>query len=139
MHTSDLLIEIEKLAPNQRKQFILALIERWERAMFQSVSPESNGPLVQTAVRESTEAWLPQAFVLSGIVRTPDICGGDARINRTRIPVWAVERLRQLGAPESEILLTFPTLSAIDVAQAFLYAEMHREEIEKEIRENEKE
>lgn len=74
---------------------------------------------------------------LPGIVKTPEVCGGVARIIRTRIPVWTLERMRQLGVQEADILRSFPSLRAVDLVQAWLYADTHLEEIERQIRENE--
>ncbi|MBF2097830.1 MAG: DUF433 domain-containing protein [Gloeomargaritaceae cyanobacterium C42_A2020_066] len=67
------------------------------------------------------------------IVKTPGVCGGDARLAHTRIPVWSLERLRQLGASEQAILGSFPGLSAADLAQAWAYVDQHRSEIEQAI------
>ena len=72
-----------------------------------------------------------------GIERDPAIAGGDACIVRTRIPVWTLVRARQLGASESEILASFPTLRAEDLVHAWNYYDVRREEIEAQIRENE--
>lgn len=71
------------------------------------------------------------------IVATPEICGGSARIIRTRIPVWTIERMRQKGISDGDILRSFPTLRAMDLVQAWSYADQHRTEIEQDIRENE--
>lgn len=73
------------------------------------------------------------------IVHTPGVCGGDARLIRTRIPVWTLVRMRQLGLSESDILRSYPSLRAIDLVQAWSYAARYPEEIEKAIRENEEE
>lgn len=73
------------------------------------------------------------------IVKTPDVCGGSARLVRTRIPVWTVERFRQLGANDAEILYHFPTLQPSDLPQALRYVARNRDEIEREIEENERE
>lgn len=73
------------------------------------------------------------------IVRTPGVCGGAARLIRTRIPVWTLERMRQLGVSEIDILRSYPTLRAVDLVQAWSYAARHRSEIEQAIRENEQE
>ena len=70
------------------------------------------------------------------IVSTPNVCGGAARLIRTRIPVWTLERMRQLGVSEADILKSFPTLGAADLVQAWTYVSHNREEIEREIREN---
>ncbi len=75
----------------------------------------------------------------AGILKTPDVCGGSARIIRTRIPVWSIERMRQLGMTEIDILRSYPTLKAVDLVQAWSYADAHRSEIEDDIRANEEE
>jgi uncharacterized protein (DUF433 family) len=71
------------------------------------------------------------------VVSTPEVCGGAPRIIRTRIPVWTLERMRQLGVTEADILLSYPALKAVDLVQAWVYADRHRDEIERQIRENE--
>lgn len=71
------------------------------------------------------------------IVATPGVCGGAARLIRTRISVWAIERMRQLGVSEIDILRSYPNLRAIDLVEALDYAARHQNEIEKEILENE--
>ncbi len=77
--------------------------------------------------------------VVLGIEKTPGICGGDARIARTRIPVWLLVRQRQLNISEEEILEGYPSLRAEDLNNAWDYYAAHREEIETQIRENEAE
>lgn len=73
----------------------------------------------------------------SGIESTPNVCGGSACILRTRIPVWVLENVRRQGVTESELLQDYPTLTAQDLANAWSYIRSHREEIEREIIENE--
>lgn len=72
-----------------------------------------------------------------GIEKTPGIVGGAPRIAGTRIPVWTLVQYRQLGASEAELLLSYPTLRAGDLANAWAYFRAHREEIEHQIAENE--
>ncbi|MBV9125890.1 MAG: DUF433 domain-containing protein [Planctomycetes bacterium] len=73
----------------------------------------------------------------SWIQKTPDVCGGDACIRNTRIPVWSVVAARRLGVSDSDLLRYFVTpLSAADVQAAFTYFKQHPEEIEQEIRLN---
>jgi uncharacterized protein (DUF433 family) len=72
-----------------------------------------------------------------GIDSTPSVCGGEACIVRTRIPVWALEQSRRLGMSEDEILRCYPTLRAEDLVNAWAYVRSHRAQIEDEIRENE--
>lgn len=72
-----------------------------------------------------------------GIVKTSGICGGDARIQGTRIPVWTLVQYRQLGASDTDLLRSFPTLASSDLANAWKYFSRHPEEIKRQIRENE--
>ena len=72
-----------------------------------------------------------------GIEITSGVSGGEPRIVRTRIPVWVLEQARRLGTSEAEILRIYPTLRAEDLANAWVYVDLHREEIEQQIRENE--
>lgn len=58
-------------------------------------------------------------------------------IARTRIPVWALVRTRQLGASDAELLRSYPRLNAEDLVYAWGYYESHREEIDRQIRDNE--
>ena len=74
---------------------------------------------------------------LSRVVKTPNVCGGSARLIRTRIPIWVLERMRQVGFTEANILESYPTLTASDLVQAWGYVAVYSEEIQKEIRENE--
>ncbi len=72
-----------------------------------------------------------------GIDHTPGVVGGEARVVRTRIPVWTLVRLRQLGASEAELLQSYPSLRAADLAQAWSYDRAHHSEVEEAIAENE--
>lgn len=72
-----------------------------------------------------------------GIDRTPGVCGGSARIVRTRVPVWALEQARRVGFSEADILRSYPNLRAQDLVHAWSYATSHPDEISREIRDNE--
>lgn len=72
-----------------------------------------------------------------GVESTPEVCGGEPCIVRTRIPVWTLEQARRLGASEDELLRSYPTLRAEDLANAWAYVRSHRLEIEEQIRDNE--
>lgn len=71
------------------------------------------------------------------IVKTPGVCGGRARLIRTRIPVWVLVRARELGSTESEILQDYPALQAADLVAAWSYADEHQLEVQQDIRANE--
>ena len=71
-----------------------------------------------------------------GIDHEQGTCGGAARIVRTRIPVWTIQAARRFGMSEAEILQTWPSLRAEDLSNAWTYARLHSEEIERAILEN---
>jgi uncharacterized protein (DUF433 family) len=64
------------------------------------------------------------------IRKTAGVCGGEACIANTRIPVWLLVGLRQLGGTDSQLLEAYPHLSADDLAAAWLYYSEHSSEIE---------
>jgi uncharacterized protein (DUF433 family) len=72
-----------------------------------------------------------------GIDSDPAVSGGEACIVRTRIPVWVLVQARRLGTSEADLLRSYPTLRAEDLANAWAYYRSHREEIERQIAENE--
>ena len=72
----------------------------------------------------------------SRITRTPGVCGGDACIRGTRIPVWLLVEQRRLGESDDGILESHPTLSSADLEAAWDYYTSHRAEIEESIRQN---
>ena len=74
----------------------------------------------------------------SNIESIEGICGGEPCIVRTRIPVWVLVQARKLGMSEADLLKSYPTLRAEDLANAWAYYRSHRDEIEQQIRENEK-
>ena len=95
-----------------------------------SLSPGEKAQLLQWVARDISGAF-------PGIERTPEVCGGEACIVRTRIPVWLLEQARRLGTSESALLEAYPTLRAEDLANAWAYVRSHPLEIEEQIRENE--
>ena len=97
-----------------------------------SLSPGEKATLLQRVARDVCGDF-------PGIERTPGVCGGEPCIVRTRIPVWLLERARQLGTSEAELLRAYPTLRAQDVVNAWAYVDAHRDEIEEQIRQNEEE
>ncbi|HEY2250267.1 MAG TPA: DUF433 domain-containing protein [Planctomycetaceae bacterium] len=97
-----------------------------------SLSPGDKAVLLQRVARDFCGG-------VPGIERVPGVCGGEPCIIRTRIPVWLLERARQLGTSEAELLRAYPTLRAQDLVNAWAYVDAHRDEIEHQIRENEEE
>jgi uncharacterized protein (DUF433 family) len=72
-----------------------------------------------------------------GVQATPGVCGGLPCIAGTRIPVWVLERMRQLGASERQLLEMYPGLEPGDLESAWVFVDSHKEEIERQIKENE--
>ena len=65
------------------------------------------------------------------------VCGGEPCVVRTRIPIWVLEQSRRLGISEADLLRSYPSLRAEDLANAWAYVRKHRDEIDRQIRENE--
>lgn len=69
------------------------------------------------------------------IVRTPGTCGGRARIDGTRIPVWLVASLVLRGgtSPE-EFVDAYPHLTLAQVHDALSYYYDHRVQVDSDLR-----
>jgi uncharacterized protein (DUF433 family) len=72
----------------------------------------------------------------SWVEKLPGVCGGDARIRTTRIPVWGMVEWRNLGLSDAEILTRHPDLSQADLDAACDYYRQHPDEIDQAIRDN---
>ena len=68
---------------------------------------------------------------------SPTVCGGEARVFGTRIPVWVLEHARRHGASEAQLLRDYPGIEGGDVQAAWDYARNHAAEIEADLAENE--
>lgn len=122
-----ILEQIARLSSAERDQILWELLyERWPHPRAFWNAPRSGVPRLKS--------FRPD---FPSIVKTPGICGGAARLIRTRIPVWTLERMRQQGFSDAQILESFPTLRAVDLVEAWAYAQAHPEEIERAIHENE--
>lgn len=95
-----------------------------------ALSPAEKAQAIQLLSESLGNTW-------TGIEKTPGICGGDARIANTRIPIWVLVQARNLGNTDAQILANYPTITAIDLSNAWRYADAHLEEIEQAIVENE--
>ena len=94
------------------------------------LSPAERAELLDAVARN------PQGPV-TGIEVQPDVCGGEACIAGARIPVWLLEQSRRLGMSEAEILRSYPTLRAADLVNAWAYVQRFKEDIDRQIDENE--
>ena len=70
------------------------------------------------------------------ISKTMGVCGGDACICGSRIPVWTLIEFRRAGANDAELIQNFPSLDATALKAAWKYAEENKDEIERAINEN---
>ena len=98
--------------------------------LLSEMKPAEKSQLLQWIVRDLGDSF-------PGIEADPEICGGEPRIVRTRIPVWVLVQARKLGTSEAEILRAYPTLRAEDLTNAWAFYRGHRTEIEQQIQENE--
>ena len=78
----------------------------------------------------------PSTVGRTRIVKTPDTCGGAARIANTRLYIWGLEEWRRLGWSDEKLLDSYPQLTPEDLVAAWAYVAEHREEIDEAIREN---
>lgn len=104
-------------------------LEEAER-LLSEMTPGEKSQLLQWVVRDLGESF-------PGIESNPDVCGGEPCIVRTRIPVWVLVQGRKLGLSEADLLRAYPTLRAEDLANAWAYHRGHRDEIERQIQDNE--
>lgn len=87
------------------------------------LSPQEKTQAIQLLISSLTNTW-------TGIEKTLGVMGGDACIRQTRIPIWLLVSLRQQGATERYLLEDYPELTASDLANAWIYADAHANEIE---------
>ncbi len=99
--------------------------------LLHTLTPGEKAQLIFSAAHDLVDA-------APGIDSDPHVCGGEPCIIRTRIPVWVLVQSRRLGMSEAEILKSYPTLRAEDLVHAWAYEQSHREEIDRQIAENEK-
>jgi uncharacterized protein (DUF433 family) len=106
--------------------------EHWKEVerLLRELSRGEKAQLLQWVAKDLGDAQ-------PGIESAPGVCGGSATVVRTRIPVWVLEQARRLGMSEAELLRSYPSLRAEDLANAWAYVRSHRDEIDREIVENE--
>lgn len=94
------------------------------------MTPAEKAAAIRSLVREMGDAF-------PGIESTPGVSGGEPCVVRTRIPVWVLDQARRLGTSEADLLRSYPVLRAEDLANAWAYVRVHRDEIDGQIRANE--
>ena len=98
--------------------------------LLSALTRAEKAQVLQWVVRDLGDAF-------PGVEVTPNVCGGEPCIVRTRIPVWVLVQARSLGTSEADLLRSYPSLRAEDLANAWAYYRVHHDEIEQQIRENE--
>jgi uncharacterized protein (DUF433 family) len=94
---------------------------------------------LSSAEKAQVLKWLVQdrGDAFPGMESRPDVCGDQACIVRTRIPIWLLENARRSGVTEQVLLASYPSLRAEDLVNAWNYARSHSAEIDRQTRENE--
>ncbi|WP_242054308.1 DUF433 domain-containing protein [Nostoc parmelioides] len=68
-----------------------------------ALTPNEKAQAIQLLAQSLGNPW-------RGIEKTAYVCGGDACITGTRIPVWVLINARRLGISEAQLLKDYPTL-----------------------------
>ncbi len=90
--------------------------------------------IVEEVILFWTEISPPKASEMETCIQhTPDVCGGNACIRETRIPVWTLVSLRSQGATDQELLKDYPSLTPMDLEAAWDYYKHHKNEINQAI------
>jgi uncharacterized protein (DUF433 family) len=95
-----------------------------------ALQPSEKVQVIQLLAQSLGNNW-------QGIKKTHGVCGGEACIENTRIPVWVLVEARHIGYSDVDLLTSYPTITAKDLANAWVYAEAHADEIEFAIEQNE--
>jgi len=103
---------------------------RQTEELLSQMSRAEKAQILQWVVRDLGDAF-------PGIESIPNVSGGEPCIVRTRIPVWLLVQARHLGTSEADLLKSYPTLRAEDLANAWAYYRAYRNEIDRQIQENE--
>jgi uncharacterized protein (DUF433 family) len=104
-------------------------LQQTEKLLSQ-MSRAEKAQILQWVVRDLGDAF-------PGIESIPGVSGGEPCIVRTRIPVWLLVQARHLGTSEADLLKSYPTLRAEDLTNSWAYYRAYRDEIDKQIQENE--
>jgi len=111
------------------KEDIAMTLEELEQHLL-ALSSSEKVQAIQLLAQSLGNIW-------QGIEKTPGVCGGDARITNTRIPIWVLVEARRLGYSDADLLTSYPTVSASDLANAWAYAQAYPDEVELAIQRNE--
>ena len=68
-----------------------------------------------------------------GVFSTPNVCGGDPCVGKTRIAVFILVELKRMGSDDESLLDAYPSLTQQDLNNAWAYERTHRKEIDAQI------
>jgi len=105
------------------------IVKELERQLL-ALRPSEKVQVIQLLAQSLGSNW-------QGIEKMPKVCGGKACIANTRIPVWVLVEARRLGYSDVDLLTSYPTITATDLANAWVYAEAYPDEMELAIEQNE--
>ena len=91
-----------------------------------SLTPDEKSNLIHFLASSLETPW-------QGIHKTAGVMGGEACIRDTRIPVWLLVSYSRLGLSESQLLDSYPTLTATDLVNAWGYNTANSDEIDRAI------
>mgnify|MGYP005840222269 CR=1 FL=1 len=94
------------------------------------MTPAEKARLIDRAAREFGGAY-------PGIEHTPGVCGGEACLTGTRIPVWLIVKAKRGGMAAQAMSAAWPGLTHEQIEHAVGYALTHVDEIEDAIHRNE--
>ncbi len=97
-----------------------------------SLTPTEKSNLIHFISSSMETPW-------QGIHKTPGVMGGEACIRDTRIPVWLLVSYSRLGLSEAKLLENYPSLTAIDLVNAWSYHSANPDEIDRAIAKQEEE
>jgi uncharacterized protein (DUF433 family) len=95
-----------------------------------ALRPSEKVQVIQLLAQSLSSNW-------QGIEKTLKVCGGQACVENTRIPVWVLVEARRLGYSDVDLLESYPTITASDLENAWAYASVHADEIDFAIEQNE--
>ena len=107
----------------------MSTLEQVEQ-LLSDLSPAEKAQVLKWVVKDLGDAF-------PGIESNADVNGGEPSIVRTRIPVWVLLQSKNLGMSEADLLRSYPSLRAEDLANAWAYYRQHRAEIDQQIADNE--
>ncbi|MEL6136865.1 MAG: DUF433 domain-containing protein [Cyanobacteria bacterium J06628_6] len=86
-----------------------------------ALAPEDRVDAIRLLTASLSGSW--------GRIRKQPSSDGDAFVSETGIAVWFLVHRRGQGITEAALLAEYPDLTATDLANAWLYAQLNKEEI----------